>query len=55
LIGGLDISYELRHNLNLDLNYFYRKKNSEEDALDLTTSYFGGGIRLNFANRNLDF
>ena len=55
LIGGLDISYELRHNLNLDFNYFYRKKNSEQDALDLTTSYIGGGIRLNFANRNLDF
>ena len=55
LIGGLDISYELRHNLNLDFHYFYRKKNSEQDALDLTTSYFGGGIRLNFANRNLDF
>ena len=55
IIGGLDISYELRHNLNLDFNYFYRKKNSEQDVLDLTTSYIGGGIRFNFANRNLDF
>lgn len=55
LIGGLDVSYELRHNLNLDFHYFYRKKNSEQDNLDLTTSYFGGGIRLNFANRSLDF
>ena len=55
LIGGLDISYELRQNLNLDFHYFYRKKNSEQDALDLTTSYLGGGIRFNFANRNLDF
>ncbi len=55
LIGGFDISYELRHNLNFDFHYFYRNKNSERNSLDLTTSYFGGGIRLNFANRNLDF
>jgi hypothetical protein len=55
LIGGLDISYELKHNLNLDFHYFYRNKNSEQDELDLTTSYLGGGIRFNFSNRNLDF
>jgi len=54
-IGGLDISYELKHNLNLDFHYFYRNKNSEQDELDLTTNYLGGGIRLNFSNRNLDF
>lgn len=55
LIGAIDLSYQLKHNLFIDINYLYRNKNSAEDTLDLTTSYFGGGIRLNFANRNLDF
>jgi len=55
MIAGLDISYQIRHNLFIDLNYFYRKKDSAVDALDLTTSYLGGGVRWNFANRNLDF
>ena len=55
VIAALDVSYQFRHNLFLDLHYFYRKKNSDLDALDHTTNYFGGGIRWNFWNRNLDF
>ncbi|MEM9820148.1 MAG: capsule assembly Wzi family protein [Bacteroidota bacterium] len=55
LITGLDLSYQLYHNFFLELNYFYRRQDSQNDDLDRTTSYFGGGVRYNFANRNLDF
>ena len=34
---GLDVSYMLAHNVFIDLHYFYRKKESEEDKLDDTT------------------
>ena len=55
LIARLDISYELYHNTYLDLHFLYRNLDSEEDLRDLTTTYFGGGFRMNFSNRNLDF
>jgi len=55
LIARLDISYELYHNTYLDLHFFYRNLNSEDDARDQKTTYFGGGFRMNFANRDLDF
>ncbi|PHN07131.1 hypothetical protein [Flavilitoribacter nigricans] len=55
LIFGLDISYRLAHNIYLDLNYFYRNKNSEQDPLDLRTQYLGGGIRINLDRMRMDF
>lgn len=56
LIAGLDVSYQVFHNMFIDLSYFYRNKNSESNELDLKTSYVGGGIRINLArNRRHDF
>ena len=56
LIAGVDISYQLFHNMFIDLTYFYRNKNSEDNLLDSQTSYIGGGIRVNLArNRRHDF
>ena len=52
---GLDVSYMLAHNVFIDLHYFYRKKDSEEDKLDDTTQYFGGGVRINIARQRMDF
>ncbi|MCB0569782.1 MAG: hypothetical protein KDC66_08475 [Phaeodactylibacter sp.] len=52
---GLDVSYMLAHNLFVDLNFFHRKKDSEDDKLSLTTRYFGGGLRLNVARQRMDF
>lgn len=46
-ILGLDISYQIFHNMFIDLNYFYRNQNSENDDFDLKNNYFGGGIRVN--------
>ncbi|MEL7119632.1 MAG: capsule assembly Wzi family protein [Bacteroidota bacterium] len=54
-IIGLDFSYQVAHNVNFDLSYFYRKKNSDLDARDLTSSYFGGGIRININRQRFDF
>lgn len=55
LIFGVDINYQLYHNFFLDFEYFYRKKNSTIDSRDQETSYFGGGVRWNFARKQLDF
>ncbi len=55
LLFGLDISYRLAHNIYLDLNYFYRNKDSASDPLDLRTQYLGGGIRINLERMRMDF
>lgn len=54
-IFGLDLSYMLAHNVFLDLHYFYRKKDSQDDKLDSTTRFFGGGVRINVARQRMDF
>ncbi|MCF8443166.1 MAG: hypothetical protein K9H23_22715 [Saprospiraceae bacterium] len=54
-ILGLDISYEIWHNLNLDAHYFYRKKKSDLPERNATDSYFGLGIRWNTAMMRMDF
>ncbi|MCB0552648.1 MAG: hypothetical protein KDD02_03775 [Phaeodactylibacter sp.] len=54
-ILGLDVSYMLAHNVFIDLQYFYRKKDSEDDKLDLTTQYLGGGVRINVGKQRMDF
>ncbi len=54
-IIGLDVSYQLFHNVFLDLNYFYRKKDSDDNALDLKTQYIGAGIRANINRQRWDF
>jgi hypothetical protein len=55
LLFGMDISYRLAHNIYLDLNYFYRDKDSETNSLDLRTQYIGGGIRINLDRPRFDF
>ncbi len=55
LIGGLDISYQLWHNVFLELNYFHRKKSSDDVARSNTINYFGGGIRMNAPRQRMDF
>ncbi len=52
---GLDVTYGLAHNVFIDLHYFYRKKDSEDDKLDDSTQYFGGGVRINIGKQRMDF
>jgi hypothetical protein len=54
-IFGLDLSYMLAHNVFVDLHYFYRKKDSQDDKLDSTTRFLGGGVRINVARQRMDF
>jgi hypothetical protein len=52
---GLDLSYQLRHNVFLDLQYLYRKKDSELPERDNTTSILQAGVRINVAKQRFDF
>ncbi|MEZ5043072.1 MAG: capsule assembly Wzi family protein [Saprospiraceae bacterium] len=55
LIAGLDISYQIRHNIFLDVQYFYRRKDSTLDQRDNTTQFAGAGIRMNLGKWRMDF
>ncbi|MFK8102529.1 MAG: hypothetical protein AB8G15_08390 [Saprospiraceae bacterium] len=55
MIAGIDVSYQLFHNIFIDFHYFYRKKDSALATRDQTTNYFGGGVRMNIINRPLDY
>jgi hypothetical protein len=55
ILLGIDLSYQLYHNMCIDFHYFYRKQDSDLDERDKTTSYFGGGFRMNIANRRHEF
>lgn len=52
---GLDLSYEVWHNIYFDLHYFYRKKTSglaERSGID---SFIGAGFRWNVSPLRMDF
>lgn len=55
VLAGLDLSYQLRHNVFLELHYFYRDKDSTDDKLDQNVQYFGGGVRVNVGRQRMDF
>ncbi len=55
LLFTLDASYQIRHNMFIDLKYFYRNKDSIVPSLDSKTQYFGGGIRMNIAQHRMEF
>lgn len=55
LVVGLDVSFQFWHNMYMDVHYFYRKKDSAENALDTTTNYIAAGLRMNLGRQRLDF
>ncbi len=55
MIAGIDLSYQLFHNVFIDLSYFYRNKESQEATRSRTDAYLQGGIRMNIGRRRLDF
>ncbi|HMQ62589.1 MAG TPA: hypothetical protein PKE06_18060, partial [Flavilitoribacter sp.] len=55
VLFGFDAAYQVAHNLFVDLEFFTRKKDSEEDVRDTLDRYIGLGIRLNIGRRRLDF
>ncbi len=52
---GLDISYELWHNIYFDVQYLYRQKESALPARSDTDSFFGAGFRVNVGRTRMDF
>lgn len=54
-IFDLHAYYKLRHNLNIGLNYRYRKCNSEISAYNYNTQLFSVFLRYNFTAMSLDF
>lgn len=52
---GIDLSYEVWHNLNIDLNYLIRKKDIANPASGETDGFFGIGVRWNTAPLRMDF
>ncbi|MCB0521842.1 MAG: hypothetical protein KDD27_23070 [Saprospiraceae bacterium] len=52
---GLDLSYQLFHNLSFDFHYFYRKKNSQLPERADTDAFIGLGFRWNTTPLRMDF
>ncbi|MBK7603726.1 MAG: hypothetical protein IPI15_09115 [Saprospiraceae bacterium] len=55
LLGGIDISYMLYHNLFADLTLAYRKKDSVLDEYDTKETMFSVGLRMNIAQKKYVF
>lgn len=54
-IIGVDVSYQLWHNIFLDVSYFRRNKDSEDPKFSNSVNYFGGGLRMNIGRQRWDF
>ncbi len=54
-LAGIDLSFELWHNLFLDLRYFQRKKTSELPERNNLVRFVGGSMRLNVGQARMDF
>jgi hypothetical protein len=52
---GFNLSYEIWHNLSIDLNYFNRKLDSVAPGSNNTNSFVGLGVRWNTGMVQMDF
>ncbi len=55
LLAGLEIAFQLKHNLTLEANGFFRKKTSALPERNQRVSYLGLGLRLNIARHYMDY
>jgi len=51
---NFDISYELFHDFYFDIKALWRR-DKNIDLTDVNTTYFGGGVRYNIYNTNIDY
>ncbi|WP_109833112.1 hypothetical protein [Reichenbachiella versicolor] len=51
----LNVSYMIKQNLFVDLRHIYRKRDSDDPSLDLTTNYTSLSFRLNIGLRDFGF
>lgn len=54
-LQGVEISYQPFHRVILEFSWLNRRKNSADDTLDKTISYFGLGLRVNVGKVRWDF
>ncbi len=54
-LTGLDVSYEIKQGLFLDVYFQARKKTSSAEVLNNSTTYLGAGFRWNLGRRWLEF
>jgi Capsule assembly protein Wzi len=54
-ILSADVSYQILHNLFVDVRYFSRKSTASETINTYNCSFFGGGIRWNVGQKQLLF
>ena len=55
ILVGLDVSYQIKHNVFFDLSLLYRNFDSANDNLDESTTVVTGGFRMNIAKKKFDF
>ncbi|MEL6988246.1 MAG: hypothetical protein AAGK97_10490, partial [Bacteroidota bacterium] len=55
ILLGLDISYQIAHNVYFDLQYYSRKFESEIADQNLDTNFIQGGIRVNIGKYRYDY
>jgi hypothetical protein len=55
LFADLTMSYQLKHNLFIDLKQVFRNKDSQDDTRDLSTTFTSFSVRLNIAQRLHEF
>lgn len=53
--AGLNASWQFKHNMFVDANFVYRKRDAALDVLDRNDMIISLGLRLNIANRLNDF
>ena len=51
LLGKLDISYMLKHNLFIDLSLIYRDQSSDDPSRNYNSTIINGGMRMNIRKR----
>lgn len=55
LFVGFRASYMIKHNFFVDLELAYRRRSTDLEELDRSSTTFGVGLRLNLAERDFDF
>ena len=51
----LQVSYEIRENIFLEVSGLYRRSKTINNPVASTTTLFTGGVRINMFNRRYDY
>jgi len=52
---GLNASYQFMYNYYLDVDFMYRKSESELASRNIDTKYIGVGLRVNMGREQIDY